>query len=133
MQQSASLECESLAHNHMSKPIIQKEIWNFTLQGFVQNATVLVGKVIVMTQGTRCDGIINCYGEIDEKDCGSSTLDTFFIGNIFYRSSSHIIKNYFSYKYNMKNNSSKLFNNYFYVKLTYLLNLSSAISRSAKS
>ena len=92
MPQSASLECESLSHNQMSAPIIQNDIWNFTRK-HINNATVLVGKVIVMTQGTRCDGIINCYGEIDEKDCGSSTLDTFFIGNIFYRSSSHIIKN----------------------------------------
>ena len=118
MPQSASLECESLSHNQMSKPIIQKEIWNFTLHEYVENATVLVGKVIVMTQGTRCDGIINCYDAIDEKDCGSSTLDTFFIGKIFYHSLSHIIKNYFSYKYNMKNNSSKLLNNPFYIKLT---------------
>ena len=78
----------------MSAPIIQEEIYNFTLQ-YVENATVLVGKVIVMTQGTRCDGIINCYGAIDEKDCGSSTLDTFFIGKILYHSSSHITKNCF--------------------------------------
>ena len=34
-------------------------------------------------------------------------------------------------KSNMKNNSSKLFNNPFYIKITYLLNLSSAIRRSA--
>ena len=103
----------------MSPPIIEKNIYNFTLKKYVQNATVLVGGVIVMTQGTRCDGIINCYGAIDEKDCGSSTLDTFFIGKIFYHSLSHIIKNYFSYRYDMKNNTSKLFNNPFYIKLTY--------------
>ena len=101
MPQSASLECESLSHNQMSAPIIQNDIWNFTLKNWVEKATVLVGGVIVMTQGTRCDGIINCYGAIDEKDCGSSTLDTFFIGKILYHSSSHIIKNYFSYKYNI--------------------------------
>ena len=94
MPQSASLECESLSHNQMSAPIIQNDIWNFT-RNRITTATVLVGKVIVMTQGTRCDGITNCYDAIDEKDCGSSTLDTFFIGNIFYRSSCHIIKKLF--------------------------------------
>ena len=102
-------------------------------ENFFNENCILVGRVIVMTQGTRCDGIINCWKSIDEKGCGSSTLDTFFIGKIFYRSSSHIIKNYFSYKFNMKNNSFKLFNNPFYIKLTYLLNLFSAIRRSAKS
>ena len=79
----------------MSPPIIEKNIYNFTLKKYVQNATVLVGGVIVMTQGTRCDGIIDCYGAIDEQDCGSSTLDTFFIGKIFYCSSSHIIEKQF--------------------------------------
>ena len=64
----------------MSPPIIENNL-------YVKNVTVLVGGVTVMTQGTRCDGIINCYGAIDEKDCGSSTLDTFFIGKILYQKS----------------------------------------------
>ena len=78
----------------MSPPITHN-IWNFTSKTDEINVTALVGGVIVMTQGTRCDGIIDCYGAIDEQDCGSSTLDTFFIGKIFYCSSSHIIEKLF--------------------------------------
>ena len=105
MHQTASLDCQSLFHNEKSPPIIQNNIWNFTSQTYQKDATVLVGGVIVMTQGTKEDGIINCWNAIDEEG-GFSNLDTFFIGKILHHSSSHIIKNYFSYKYNVKSNFS---------------------------
>ena len=77
----------------MSPPIINTiAIWNLTSQGDLIDATVLVGGITVMTEGTRCDGIINCWNAIDEHGCGLSTLDTFFIGKILYHSSSHIIQ-----------------------------------------
>ena len=95
MQQTASLDCQSLFHNSMSPPLIQNNIWNFTSTRLMKNVTVLVGGVTVMTQGTKCDGIINCWNAIDEQGCGTSTLDNFFIGKILYHSSSHKIKNSF--------------------------------------
>ena len=85
--QSASLECESLSHNQMSAPIIQNDIWNFTHNRYINNATVLVGKVIVMTQGTRCDGIIDCWNGEDEDMCGFNTFETFGAGNVLLSSS----------------------------------------------
>ena len=92
MQQSASLLCNSLFHNPMSPPIINN-IWNLNPQGDIIDATVLVGGVTVMTQGTIYDGIINCWNAIDEQG-GPSNLDTFFIRKILHHISSHIIKNY---------------------------------------
>ena len=69
----------------MSPPIIDyNEIFHPTSMEFVTNGTALVGGVIVMTQGTRCDGIINCWNAIDERGCNLSNLDNFFIRKILH-------------------------------------------------
>ena len=81
MQQTASLDCQSLFHNPMSPPIIQNNIWNFTSGTFQKNnVTVLVGGVIVMTQGTKYDGIINLGMQSMNKEAS----DTFFIRKILH-------------------------------------------------
>ena len=70
------LECHSPLHNKDSPSVTAKVYKNL-------NLTVIPEGVIVSIYGTRCDGIPDCWGKIDEKNCGFSALINFLIGNLF--------------------------------------------------
>ena len=80
IKESASFECPSPEHNKMS-PAILSTVWNLIIY-YEYNVTVIPEGVIVMIQGTRCDGIIDCWNGEDEDMCGFNTFVTFGAGNL---------------------------------------------------
>ena len=64
---SANLECQSITHNENS-PATLARIYS----GNFDDNIIIDEGVIVWTHGTRCDGIIQCFGGKDEKGCGDT-------------------------------------------------------------
>ena len=64
---SANMECISPIHNSKTSAIK-------TSQKIIDEGT------IVRIQGTRCDGKVDCWNNVDENDCGFSTFKTLYIG-----------------------------------------------------
>ena len=71
---------------------------------FVYDIPVINYGTIVEIQSTRCNGITECWNDIDELECGFSTSDTILIGMLSIRnkldhrvSISHVIKKKLSY------------------------------------
>ena len=84
IKESATFECLSLDHNKMS-PAIISTIYNITIeQDNLQfyNTTIIPDGVVVNIQGTRCDGIIECWNGEDEENCGFNSFVTFGAGNL---------------------------------------------------
>ena len=49
-------------------------------EGWKENVPVIGIGTMVRMWGTRCDGNIDCFDSIDERDCGWSTFQTVFVG-----------------------------------------------------
>ena len=81
IKQSATFECPSLDHNKMS-PAILSTVYNWITDDYVYDVTVIPDGVIVLIQGTRCDGTIDCWNGEDENMCGFNTFVTFGAGNL---------------------------------------------------
>ena len=86
IKQSAYFECPSPDHNKMS-PAILSTVYNWIIYDYVFNVTVIPDGVIVMIEGTRCDGTIDCWNGEDEDMCGFNTFETFGAGNVLLSSS----------------------------------------------
>ena len=84
IKQSADFECPSPDHNKMSLAILST-VFNSSLGDWgdwVHNVSVIPDGLVVMIQGTRCDGKIDCWNGEDEDKCGFNTFVTFGTGNL---------------------------------------------------
>ena len=86
IKKSAKFECLSLEHNKMS-PAILSTVYNFSLGNwgdslYEYDVTVIPDGVTVLMQGTRCDGILDCWNGEDENLCGFNTFVTFGAGDL---------------------------------------------------
>ena len=81
---SATLECVSPLHNKDSSSV-KANIWNQTyqydtLEGIKPDITVLSKGIMVRILSTRCNGVPECWGNVDELNCGFSTSITLLFG-----------------------------------------------------
>ena len=51
----------------------------------VPDIPVISSGTVVEIQSTRCNGIKECWNDIDELECGFSTSDTILIGMLLIR------------------------------------------------
>ena len=77
---SATYQCQSKSNNEKSLPVMST-VWNLTIHDFM-NQTVIAQGTIVNIRATRCDGIVECMGGSDEKDCGMQVDETILAGMI---------------------------------------------------
>ena len=73
---SATLECVSPLHNNNS-PSVKTNIWNGSI---IPDVTVLSKGIMVRILSTRCNGVPECWGNVDELNCGFSTSITILFG-----------------------------------------------------
>ena len=84
---SANFMCPSLLHNKDSSPV-KATIWNQThydatrdFRGsYTPNVTVIPHGTTVYIMSTRCDGVPECWNNIDEEGCGFNTSQTILFG-----------------------------------------------------
>ena len=90
---SANLECDSPVHNKDSAAIvINSTVFNWTksdatndfISSFEENVIVIEGATTVQIQAVKCSGISECWKGVDELDCGFSTFETMFYGNLYF-------------------------------------------------
>ena len=84
---SANLQCQSPIHNSNSSAVVatvfNHTFYNATKQyigSFVLDVVVIPNGTIVEIVATKCDGIPECWDEIDEINCGFNTSMTALIG-----------------------------------------------------
>ena len=75
---SATFECVSPLHNKDSSSVKAK-VWNQT-QHISILKTVLDSGIMVRILSTRCNGVPECWGDVDELNCGFSTSITLLFG-----------------------------------------------------
>ena len=84
---SANLKCRSITHNEKSPATlatIYKGGGPHDQNNYKQDKVIDKG-VIVWTWATRCDGIVECFGRIDENGCGDNNpYSITFIGILHY-------------------------------------------------
>ena len=77
---SATLQCQSVSHNEKSLPVLSK-VWNWSLDDYQYDQTVIPAGTIVNIKATRCDGVHECFDDLDEAWCGKMELyETILIG-----------------------------------------------------
>ena len=97
---SANLECESPIHNNNSTAIaIHSTFFNWTKfvatekeegyseaekKSYENNVIVIEAGTTVQIQAVKCNGISECWKGVDEADCGFSTFETMFYGNLYF-------------------------------------------------
>ena len=80
---SANLECDSPVHNKDSAAILST-VYNFDTWNYEENAIVIEKGTTVQIQAVKCNGISECWKGVDEADCGFSTFETMFYGNLYF-------------------------------------------------
>ena len=82
---SANLECDSPVHNNDTAAIvINSTVYNFDTKEFEDNPIVIEKGTTVQIQAVKCNGISECCNGVDEVDCGFSTFETMFYGNLYF-------------------------------------------------
>ena len=76
---SATLECVSPLHNNDSSSV-KANIWNETQYRDIPDETALGSGIMVRILSTRCNGVPECWGDVDELNCGFSTYITLVFG-----------------------------------------------------
>ena len=87
----SNLECDSPVHNKDS-PVINSTVFNWTkydttkeyFSSFEKNVIVIEAGTTVQIQAVKCNGISECWKGVDEADCGFSTFETMFYGNLYF-------------------------------------------------
>ena len=94
MSQSADFDCQSPIHNTNSSTIFVNNInaVNQNVHGTYSEFKNLIDRVaiksgtIVNIFATRCDGIEECFGGIDEVNCGFDPVISVLIGKLLSKS-----------------------------------------------
>ena len=79
IQRSANLKCTSAIHNSETPPIKAK-VFNWTIDDFVDDVTILAAGITVQIMATICDGTRDCFKGVDELFCGFTKTKTILIG-----------------------------------------------------
>ena len=98
IKESANFMCQSKFHNERSEAVTAI-IYDADDYIFLYNQTVINSSTIVNIFATRCDGIVECFDDQDEKFCGLNLNWTILIG---------ILTFYAKYKYIVQNSSLQL-------------------------
>ena len=75
---TANYRCQSKNNNEKSLPVLST-VYNITK--YVSEAVIARGTIVTIL-ATRCDGIVECMGGLDEKGCGMEVDKTILAGMI---------------------------------------------------
>ena len=98
IDKSANMVCDSPIHNRDTAAILSTVLnWTKYLttrkgkydigvlgKSYENNVIVIEAGTTVQIQAVKCNGISECWKGVDEADCGFSTFETMFYGNLYF-------------------------------------------------